>query len=123
MPEAPIVNTDLKPLIASFCADLSLRAAARGNAWFEAKTGPNYVKVLLHRAPAGVRVDDHATFCFISRLDEPFEWANFRIGDILPPKTASSPWKMDTGAVGSLLAPDGGMSYWVIRYGSELGLW
>lgn len=30
---------------------------------------------------------------------------------------------MDTGAVANVLAPDGGESYWVRRYGADLGLW
>jgi hypothetical protein len=30
---------------------------------------------------------------------------------------------MDTGAVGNVLVPEGRESYWVLRYGSDLGLW
>ncbi len=119
--------TNLKTAIGTICHDLTARAASgtgrSGPAWFEPKAGPNYVKILLHHAPAGVRDPSPATFCFVVREDEPFGWYNYRAGDILPPKTSRAPWKMDTGAVGNVLVPEGRESYWVLRYGSDLGLW
>lgn len=117
---------DLKMITNAFCLDLTERAGDGEKAephWFQTVAGPWYLKVLLHRAPVGVRTDYPATFCFVVRADAPFGWANYRAGDILPPRTSRRPWKMDTGAVGNVLTPDGAMSYWVLRYGSELGLW
>jgi hypothetical protein len=121
--EGSSVAQDLKTAANEFAARLTQLAGQHGDVWFDTKVGPNYIKVVLHGRQNAQAIDHPATFCFISRSDAPFEWRNFRAGDILPPKTWASPWKMDTGAVGNLFAPDRGMSYWVLRYGTELGLW
>jgi hypothetical protein len=114
---------DLKAVADDFAARLTQLACQHGTARIETKVGPNYIKVTLHGRRNGLGIDSPAAVCFIGRSEAPFGWSNFRAGDILPPKTWASLWKMDTGAVGSLFAPDQGMSYWVIRYGAELGLW
>jgi hypothetical protein len=112
------MTPDLKATTNAFCLDLTQRAA-RGEKdphhWFQMVAGPWYLKVLLHQAAVGVRTEYPAAFCFVVRADAPFGWSNYRTGDILPPKTSRQPWKMDTGAVGNVLSPDGAMSYWVLR--------
>lgn len=119
------LDPDLSVAIAAFCDQINSRltAAAKRGGWVEAKPGPNYVKVVHHVAPSTHRDRYPSTFRFIARDDRPFGWSNYRRGDILPPQTSRKPWKMDTGAVGNLIGPDGGMSYWVERYGNELGWW
>lgn len=119
------MNPELKASVNQFCQSLTARAeaASRKDCWFEPKLGPSYVKILLHGGVVGVRDQDPGTFCFVSKDDSPFGWENYRAGDVMAPMTGRRPWKMDTGAVANVLEPDGGISYWVIRYGSQLGLW
>lgn len=121
------MGADLKAAAEAFCRQLAARAVVTERrpmtAWFQAVAGPWYLKILLHEAPPGVRAQYPATFCFIVRADAPFGWLNYRAGDILPPKTSRKPWKMDTGAVGNVLSSGGAISYWVLRYGADLGLW
>ena len=119
------MNPEVKTSVSQFCQSLTARAeaASKKPCWFEPKPGPWYIKVLLHDGPVGVRDREPGTFCFVSKDDSPFDWSNYRAGDVMAPKTARKPWKMDTGAVANVLEPDGGVSYWVIRYGSELGVW
>ena len=121
------MGPDIKTAAKAFCEALSGRLEANDDGirarWFEAKTGPNYIRVVLHEEAPGVRSASPATFCFVVREDAPFGWMNYRAGDILAPMTSRRPWKMDTGAVGSVLAEEAGISYWVRRYGADLGLW
>ncbi len=101
----------------------AITADANAPVWFDLRPGPNDIKVMLCHGPAGVADERPAAFCFVVKTDRAFGWANVRAGDILAPMTFRKPWKMDTGAVASVFAPDGGVSYWVIRYGSDLKIW
>lgn len=91
--------------------------------WFRARRGPHYIKVELYEQRLPGADAEPSTFCFIARRASPFDWSNYRAGDVMAPMTSQRPWKMDTGAVANVLAPDGGESYWVRRYGADLGLW
>lgn len=118
------MSDELRSRVGELCEALTERAAARpGGGWFEPKAGPFYVRILHHNAERGVRSTSPSTFAFAVKHDAPFGWGNLRAGDLLAPRTSRQPWKMDTGAVASLFAPDRGVSYWTLRYGEELGLW
>jgi hypothetical protein len=111
-----------KPTAQAYAATLTALVRVPGT-WLEPVMGPNYVKVVIARASGAGPSPAKAAFCFIARRDGLFGWRNGRAGDILAPMTWRRPWRMDAGAVGNILDPEDPVSYWVRRYGTELGLW
>jgi hypothetical protein len=51
--------------------------------WFRARRGPHYIKVELYEQRLPGADAEPSTFCFIARRASPFDWSNYRAGDVM----------------------------------------